>query len=61
MAIDGSAEVRYTPLPAEAYEAKLCIACYEDAMRSTGTEGNPAKVALVAELNANSQQGDVNA
>jgi hypothetical protein len=50
MATDGSAKVTYTPLPAHAYEAKTCVACHEDAMRSAGTEGHAAKVELVADV-----------
>jgi len=49
IAVDGSGTVSYTPLPAEAYEAHTCAKCYEAGRRSMGTEGNPAKVELVAE------------
>jgi hypothetical protein len=49
-AMDGSAKVIYTTLPAEAYEALTCAGCYEDSRRSMGTEGNPAKVEFAAEL-----------
>jgi hypothetical protein len=34
MAVDGSAKVTYTPLPAQAYEAKLCVACHERSRRN---------------------------
>jgi len=45
----GLAEVTYTPLPDEAYEAHSCADCYEAANRDGGTDGNPAKVELVAD------------
>ena len=45
----GLGDVTYTPKPDQAYEAHSCAECYEATQREAGTEGNPAKVELVAD------------